>query len=64
MTDSELLTAYRHAKALAGSLERLLRARGVIKCPQCGIAHPLGEPHMARPEGRFSVLLNRVEVSG
>ena len=64
MNDPELLTAYRHAKALSESLERLLRGRGVIRCPQCQIAHPIGEPHMARPQGRFSVLLNRVEVSG
>lgn len=64
MTDPELLTAYRHAKALASSLERLLRAKGVIKCPQCGIGHPMGDPHMARPQGTIGILLNRVEVSG
>ena len=64
MNDSDLLTAYRHAKALAVSLERLLRDRGTIKCPQCGVAHKMGDPHMARPQGRFSVLLNGVEVSG
>jgi len=64
MTDTELLTAYRHAKALASSLERLLRSNGTIKCPQCGIAHPMGEPHMARPRGTIGIMLNRVEVSG
>lgn len=64
MNDNELLTAYRHAKALAAALEHLLRGKGLITCSQCGIAHPIEEPHMARPHGTIGILLNRVEVSG
>ena len=63
MTDSDFLTAYRHSKALTIALEHILRDRGIIKCPQCGVGHKMGEPHMAKPQG-FSALLNRVEVSG
>lgn len=64
MTDAELLTAYRHAKALAGSLERLLRERGTIKCTQCGLPHKIDEPHRAKPINAVTILSARVEVSG
>jgi len=64
MTDTELLTAYRNAKGLTESLERLLLSKGLLKCRQCGIAHPMGTPHMAKPQGTIATLLSRVEVSG
>ena len=41
----ELLNAYRHAKGLFLSVEKLARSERVIRCPVCREFHPLDWAH-------------------
>ena len=49
MTNNDLLTVYRHAKALVQSLEKELQNQGLIKCQACHEKHSYGQPHLANP---------------
>ncbi len=46
----ELLNAYRHAKGLFLSVEKLARSEGVIRCPVCREVHSVNERHIGRAE--------------
>ena len=51
ITKDEILNVYRHAKGLFTSAEKLARAEGVIRCPQCEQIHDVGTPHGIGPGG-------------
>ena len=45
----ELLNAYRHARGLFLSVEKLARSEGVIRCSLCKGVHPTDSSHPTIP---------------
>ena len=45
----ELLNAFRHAKGLFLSVEKMARSSGVVRCPVCREFHPVSTSHVGTP---------------
>lgn len=46
LATEDLLTLYRHAKALNDHLSELLQNRMIIRCKVCNSPHKRNEPHI------------------
>lgn len=51
---NDLLTLYRHTKALAAALEKIVRGRMLARCAKCG------QPHIPGPcPSKIAIILDK-----